>query len=90
MTERRTFHAVDDLIRSVEAIATETPRLVADARAAIKAAIAGGADPYLLADVLADGIAACIVGNVPRELEAGAAMSALRLSNGCLLELGII
>jgi len=86
----RTFPAVDDLIRDVEGKAVELPRLVAIAAAAIKVAVANGADPQLLADVLADGIALSIAENVPSESKVEAAITALRLLTDRMLERGIV
>ncbi len=67
------------LIETAEAAAAGAPDQVAEVVKATRRAIAGSADPYLLAGALVEGIAMTVASRVPEAKRGGVAIETVRL-----------
>ena len=88
---KRRFTAVDMLIHQVETgTVCGLPDMLGGLVIGIKHCIQAQADPYLMAGVLAEGIAAVVAENVPAEKQAATALAVLKLLHDRLSEHDVI
>ncbi len=76
---RRRSKTVAALIKAAQQAAASEPDLVATVIALIKRAVERGADPYLLAGALVEGVAHTVAARVPAERQGETAVEAVRM-----------
>jgi len=89
MSTRRSFPAIDAMIRNVERSAVSLPDPLASFTGLLKLIIESDTDPYLLSGALIDGVSAIVAEKIPPERQSEVAIQAVRVLWKRLRERGV-
>jgi len=89
MSTKRSFPAIDAIIRDVERSAVNLPDPLASFTGLLKLIIESDTDPYLLSGALIEGVSAIIAEKIPSERQSDVAIQVIRVLWKRLRERGV-